>query len=132
MKQEHFDVDQIIGIEIIFERPAGEFDWVDATPEKRKFFGLIKVRSARPAGFLDSGSFQSTIYSEAELKGYGYKVYPDSERITQRVCRKPYVKVHLPHDLCVTQTFESDDLAKEWVAELKATSGKVFEVVNHN
>jgi hypothetical protein len=129
MKQEHFDIDQIIGIELIYEKPAGEFDWVDATPEKRKFFGLIKVRSARPAGFLDYGSFQETIYTEEELKEYGYKVYPHSERIVKRVCRKPYVKVHLPHDLCVTQTFESDDLAKGWVDELKSTSGKTFEVV---
>ena len=130
--QEHFDVNEIIGIKLIQERPAGEFQWVEAKPEERTFFGLIKVRSAQPAGFLDHSSFQETIYTEKELKDYGYTVYPYSERVNSRVCRKPYVTVYLPHDLSVQRTFESNEKASAWIEELKATSGKTFEIVNYD
>ena len=126
--QEHFDVNEIIGIKLFFEREA-RFEWVEAKPEKRGFFGLIKTRSATPAGFLDKGSFDGTIYSDEELIGYGYKVYTTDERINNRVTEKPYVRIYLSHGLESHKKFETDEEASAWVDELKATSGKTFEIV---
>jgi hypothetical protein len=128
--KEHFDVEQIIGVKFFPESKAG-FDWVEAIPEKRIFFGLIPWRSGRPAGFLDLRSYDGTIYTEKQLKGYGYKVYSYNERVQQRVCNKPYVTIYLSHDLQVTKRFETDVEAESWIGEIKAASGKVFEVINH-
>lgn len=129
--QEHFDVNEIIGIKIIPESEAS-FEWVDEIPEKRIFFGMIRTRYARPAGFLDKSSFDEIIYSPEQLIDYGYKVYTSSERINNRVCHKPHVTVYLSHDLSSTKRFETDREAIEWVEDLKATSGKVFEIVIKN
>lgn len=128
--KEHFDVDQIIGVKFFPETAAG-YEWVEATPEKRIFFGLIPWRPGRPAGFLDLGSYDGTIYTEETLKGYGYKVYSYEERIAQRVCNKPYVTVYLSHELQVSKRFETDKEAESWIEWLKNTTGKVFEVINH-
>lgn len=128
--KEHFDVDQIIGVKFFPETAAG-YDWVEAIPEKRTFFGLILLKSGRPAGFLDRGSWDGTVYSEEALKGYGYKVYSYEERVAQRVCNKPYVTVYLSHDLQVTKRFEKDKEAESWIEWLKNTTGKTFEVINH-
>ena len=129
--QEHFNLKEIIGIKIIPERDA-YFVWVDAVPEKRVFFGLIKSRSAKPGGFMDTSSYDETIYTEEELIRYGYKVYSYEERIEERVCEKPVVTVYLSHDIKCTKKFESDKEALEWVERIKKESGLSFEVVIHN
>jgi hypothetical protein len=129
--QEHFDVNEIIRIKFFPEHDS-RFEWVEATQEKRVFFGLIKTRSATPAGFLDKGSFDGTIYSEGDLIDYGYKVYTTDERINNRVTEKPYVRVYLSHELETHKKFETDEQALEWINELKATSGKTFEIVTFN
>jgi hypothetical protein len=129
--QEHFDVNEIIGIKLFPEHDS-RFEWVEATPEKRVFFGLIKTRSATPAGFLDKRSFAGTIYSEEALINYGYKVYTTDERINNRVTEKPYVRVYLSHELETHKKFETDEQALSWIEKLKATSGKTFEIVTFN
>jgi hypothetical protein len=126
--QEHFDVNEIIGIKFFPERDA-RYEWVEATKEKRIFFGLIKTRSATPAGFLDTGSWDGAIYTEEKLIGYGYKVYTTDERINNRVTEKPYVRVYLSHELETHKKFETNEEALAWIDELKATSGKTFEIV---
>lgn len=128
--KEHFDVDQIVGVKFFPERPE-RFIWVEATPEERILFGLIKWRSAVPAGFLNEGYFDQRIYTEDELKGYGYNVYSWDKRIHDRVCNKPYVTVYLSHGLEVSKRFRTDEEAELWIDELKAASGKTFEIINH-
>jgi hypothetical protein len=131
MIRETFDINEIIGIKLTEEREIDSYEWVDTVPEKRIFFGMIKVRSATPAGFLDLGSYRGTIYTEEELIGYGYKVYTTDERINSRVCRKPHVKIYLSHELTVDKVFETNHEAQTWIDALKATSGKTFETVVH-
>lgn len=128
--KEHFDINQIIGIKFHPERSAG-YSWVEAEPEKRIFFGLIPWRYGRPAGFTDAGSPLQWIYTEEDLKSYGYKVYSFDERINDRVCEKPYVVVYLAHELQISKKFETDSEAEEWVDQLKEKSGKSFEVIKH-
>lgn len=129
MGQTHFDVKEIIGIKLFLESPVTRFRYVDATEEKRTLFGLLRVRSASPAGFLDLGSYRNEIYTEKEVVDHGYKVYPD--RVTNQVCRKARANVYLSHDYEVEKIFESDQEAKSWVADLKLASGKTFEIVLH-
>lgn len=127
--EEHFDVSQIVGIKFYPESNT-YYNWVDAEPEARTFFGLIKVRSAIPAGFTDPTSIFDNRYSEDELKNYGYNVYSTDERVSNhRVCNKPHVIVYLTHKLQVSKKFDTDALAKKWIYELKAKSAKSFEII---
>ena len=131
MIKESFDINEIIGIKLTEETESMSYEWVDAVPEKRIFFGLIKTKSATPAGFLDLCSWKDAIYSAEELEAYGYKVYTTDERISSRVCRKPHVKIYLSHELTVEKVFETNQEAQAWIEELKSTSGKTFETVVH-
>ena len=131
MIKETFDINEIIGIKLTEESVNVNYEWVDAVPEKRIFFGLIKTQSAAPAGFLDLNSWRGEIYTEKELVDHGYKVYTTDERISSRVCRKPHVKVYLSHDLTVEKVFETNSEARTWIDQLKLKSGKTFETVVH-
>ena len=131
MVKETFDINEIIGIKLTEERVEGNYEWVDAIPEKRTFFGLIKTQSATPAGFLDLHSWEGEIYTAEELVKYGYKVYSTDERISSRVCRKPHVKIYLSHELTVEKVFETNNEARTWEDQLKLKSGKTFETVVH-
>ena len=138
MVEETFDINEIIGIKLTEESEVGNYEWVDAVPEKRIFFGLIKTQSASPAGFLDLHSWEGGIYTVEELEEYGYKVYIMDERIISKllpqepmVFRKPHVKIYLSHELTVEKVFETNREARSWVDQLKLKSGKTFETVVH-
>ncbi len=138
MIKETFDVNEIIGIKLFEERQRFDFEWVKAEPEKRIFFGLIKIKSAIPAGFIDLGSWEGTIYTPEEMMGFGHNVYIMDERIISKllpqeptVFDKPHVKVYLSHDLTVEKVFETNSEARSWVDQLKLKSGKTFETVVH-
>jgi hypothetical protein len=81
---------------------------------------------------LDLGCYTGTIYSAEKLINNGYKVYTTDERINNRVTEKPYVRVYLRHDQEVYRKFETDVEALSWIDELKATSGKTFEIITFN
>ena len=131
MIKETFDVNQIIGIKLTEERESDSYEWVNAVPEKRIFFGMIEIKPATPAGFLDLSSWRGSIYTAEEMIGYGYKVYSTEERINSRICHKPRVRVYLSHELTVDKVFETNQEAQTWIDELKLTSGKTFETVIH-
>lgn len=128
--QDHFDVNRIVGIRIIPKRKTSH-KWL---PEKRKtlFFGLIKRNSFYREGFYDNGCYQecyesgcwdATPSSTDRLRDYGYLVEG------KEVFHKPHVTVYLEHELQTTRSFDNIEKAREWVEELKATSGKTFEIV---
>lgn len=120
----HFDVNSVIGIK--FEKESyTSFVWVEEKIKKR-FLGKPKIY---PAGFIDTRSYRGCIFTEGELLELGYKVYGFDERVNNLVCRKPYVVVYLGHKLEVNHTFESDEMATEWIEGLKNKSGKTFEVI---
>jgi hypothetical protein len=126
--QEHFDPSQIVKIRFTPERPTS-FRWVEAKPEIRTFFGLRVKQKATPAGFIDSDSyFENRFYTEEELKNYGYKV---CFGFKHTVYNKSHVSIYLKHKLEVYRTFENEEEALAWIEELKATSGRDFEVITH-
>jgi hypothetical protein len=55
-------------------------------------------------------------------------VYTKDERINDRVCYFPHVKVYLTDDNTIEQVFKSNEEAEAWVENLKTTSGKDFAV----
>ena len=126
MTVEHFNVNAVVGIKIYPERKAG-FEWVEAQPEKRTFFGLIKVKAATPAGYMDSEYISQTyIYTPEEILSFGYKITPNKE-----VLHKSYVMVFLSHDIEVTRKFDTNSDAVLWAEEIKELSGNKF-MVNMN
>jgi hypothetical protein len=131
MIKESFDINEIIGIKLTEEKVNGNHEWVDAVPEKRIFFGMIKTRSATPEGFLDLCSWEDAIYTPEELVGYGYKVHLYEDKSKNCVTKKPHVKIYLSHDLTVDKVFETNQEAQAWIEELKSASGKTFETVVH-
>ena len=125
---EHFDVSRIVSIELRKESSLENFTWTESEPIKR-FFGLIDTGRFTEAGWIDSKDYYPIMYTDDDLRGYGYKVYLTSERLNERVCDKAYVKVYLTHDNEIVKRFETDSEAEEWIDLLKQKSGKTFETV---
>lgn len=125
--KEYFDVSRIVSIHFTVERPAYKFYWVDSEPIKR-FFGLINTGKFTEPGWVNQNDWDVIIYTDEELRNYGYKVYTTDERINERVCCFAHVKVYLTGDNTIEQVFKSNEEAEAWIELLKDTSGKTFEV----
>lgn len=128
MHIEYFDVDRIVTISLFGEKVDGSYVWCEPRPIKR-FFGLIDTGRFKPAGYYYTNSWEDVLYTEEQLRGYGYKVYSRDERLIDNVVYKPYVKVDLEHDNSLTVRFETDAEMLEWVEMIKVKSGKNFETV---
>jgi hypothetical protein len=125
--KEYFDVSRIVSIHFTVERPAYKFCWVDRKPIKR-FFGFINTGKFTEPGWINQHDWGEIIYTDEEIRNSGYKVYTKDERINDRVCYFPHVKVYLTDDNTIEQVFKSNEEAEAWVENLKTTSGKDFAV----
>lgn len=129
MKTQHyFDISQINRIQLVKENFTSH-KWVEASPAKKAFFGLITTQDAHPAGFMDS---YGDVYTEEHLKRYDYVIRPNPNTGKPEVYSKAYVMVFLKseHD-SICQTFESNEQAQEWVNDLIAKSAKIFNKINY-
>jgi hypothetical protein len=135
--EQHFDVSRIIGIKIVDKRETSH-RWL---PRKQKtaFFGLIKRNAYHSEGYYANGCYQegyesgcwdAASYTKDELIEKGYLVEFSINH--KGVYHRPYVTVHLEHEHQVTKNFTTFDEATQWAEELKATSGKTFEIVKYN
>jgi hypothetical protein len=125
--KEYFEVSRIVSVYFRPEHPETRFYWRDSEPIKT-FFGLINTGRFAEAGWLNAYDWDEVLYTEDEIRNYGYKVYSTDERINERICNKAYVKVYLTHDNTIEQSFETDKEAEAWIELLKEKSGKTFEV----
>ena len=126
--QTHFDVSEIVGIRL---RPESDshFVWRDARP-KKKFLGIFTTQRALPAGFEDMRSWDDDRYSAEYLVERGYKYYPD--RVQYQIVNKAVAIVYFNnHKYELSQAFESNEEMTQWAEQLKATSGKTFEIIVH-
>ncbi len=129
--KEYFDLSRIVSVYFKLETTCTNFYWVESKPIKR-FFGLFDTGRFTEAGWCDNRDWEDgIIYTEDEIRNYGYKVYSTDERINERICHKAYVKVYLTHDNTIEQTFETDKEAEAWIELLKEKSGKVFQVATY-
>ena len=120
----HFDIDKIVKIKFVGKQEEERIRWVEPKPIK-KFFGLYNTRRSTEGHFADFGSYLDTKYTERLLREYGYIVEG------KKVYRFPHVEVHFEHDDSVNKSFQTDSEALQWVEELKATSGKTFEIIKY-
>jgi len=131
--EEHFDISRMIGIKIVDKRKSST-TWL---PRKQKtaFFGLIKRKAWYSEGYYsnghyrecyESGCWDATPSTRQQLLNYGYLV--DNDKV---VWNRPHVTVYLEHDHQVGKTFDTFENALSWAEELKATSGKTFEIVKY-
>ena len=124
--ENHFDVSRIIGIKIIDKR-LSRYEWL---PEKQKttFFGLIKRNSYHSEGYYYLECYESGHPStRQQVIEQGYLI--DSDNV---VWHRPYVTVYLEHEYQVNKNFVTFEEALQWADELKATSGKTFEIVKYD
>jgi hypothetical protein len=135
--EQHFDVSRIIGIKIVDKRETSH-RWL---PRKQKtsFFGLIKRNAYHSEGYYtngcyqecyESGCWEAAAYTKDELIEQGYLVEFSINH--KGVYHRPYVTVYLEQEHQVTKNFATLDEATQWAEELKATSGKTFEIVKYN
>lgn len=129
MTEINFDVNAIVTVRFYEERPT-DYVFVEAKPAIKWFFGLITIKEATKEGFSD-GDYFSGALTEETLNKYGYKVYPKSERLNNRVCRKARIDVDLEHGYSVSNSFDSDGEALGWAKRLKEISKKTFETVGY-
>ncbi len=127
IRKEYFDVSRIVSAYFIPEHTETKFYWQDSKPITT-FFGLINTGRFTEAGWFNACDWNEELYTEDEIRNYGYKVYSTDERINDRICNKAYVKVYLTHDNTIEQRFETDADAEAWIESLKEKSGKTFEV----
>lgn len=127
--EEHFDVDRIVSIVFVPERPTN-YVWIEGGKiTVKKFFGLITKEEIIESGWYENfEKYRYDFKSTESLEEQGYNVYKFSERVNNRVCKKPYVKVYLTHENTVTKTFDNNNDAMSWVDQVKKTSGKTFEI----
>ncbi len=131
--EQHFDVNRIITIKIVDKRKSS-YKWL---PDKQKttFFGLIKRKAWYKEGYYsggnytecyESGCWDAYPSSRKDVLDLGHLI--DSDNV---VWNRPYATVYLEHDYTLTKSFITFESAIEWAEELKATSGKTFEIVKY-
>lgn len=127
--EEHFDVDRIVSIAFYPERPTNHV-WVEGGKTLiPKFFGLYdKEKIVEQGWYEDYERYPNDFDTTESLEEEGYNVYKFSERVKNRVCHKPYVKVYLTHENTVTKKFDNNNDAMSWIDQVKAASGKTFEI----
>ena len=118
-----FDINHIIGLKFVEARPS-RYEWAEARPYSSSWFGLCKTL-ALPAGWIDPSCWSERRYTEDELKEYDYIF------INGKPYNRPHVTVYLSHEYQVTNQFDSDSDALNWIDVLKQKTGKEFEIIKY-
>jgi hypothetical protein len=127
MRLEYFDINRIVSVYLLGERPNNSFVWENERPIKR-FFGLIDTGKLRPGGYY----WNDELYTEDEIRNMGYKVYSHDERLRNNVVYKATVKIDLEHDNSVNISFETEGDMIKWVDKLIEKSYTIFEVIDYD
>jgi hypothetical protein len=129
-----FDIDKVSTIEIIKEALTN-YVWQEEIPSRQLYiFGFIPVGRSEgtPAGWAREGYYEgyyaSHIQTEEDLRGcFWYRLDMKDKKVYNRA----NVKVHLGFKETISQSFDSDEEASEWVHELNELSGKNFVSVEY-
>lgn len=124
MTEIHFKLDSITRITLVKRKPNRSYYWALSTPEKRGFFGLIRLKKALPAGWTYSGDDR---YDLAEdilcYNWYGF----DEEK--NEIYHKPYVEIRLLEKGEISHRFNSDEEAITWIDNVIAQAKSKFVVI---
>jgi hypothetical protein len=122
-----FNIERIVKIVFEEERPTN-YVFVEKKPIKY-FFGLIDSGEWTEECWLNKSFTIFGTDSEEYLIKSGFKIYPLSERVENRVCCKARVEVLLTDGYSVLQEFDTNEEAEKWARKLKAISGSNFETI---
>jgi len=138
-KKIYFNVNQISVIEIYPQCVDDWYEWVDEySYETRKFFGLIRKKFTRPAGWISKNSTNPTEKELDSIMKYGkrltsdyfeeklyYKIGEDKKTIYDR-CQ---VIVTLNNKGTISERFDSDEEGLDWAQSILAMSDGTFDLL---
>ena len=125
MNEVHFKLDSITRITFVKRKPSGYY-WADAQPEKRGFFGLIRLKKALPAGWACSNDDRYDLANDILCYNwYGFdevknEIYNKSEVVIRLLDRGEIIFRH---------RFNSDEEAISWIDNVIARAGSKFVVI---
>lgn len=137
-----FDVNLIGKISFRPSYKTDRYKWREEkmTPNYKRFLLFFKVRSGNkfePAGFY----YERTSYYGEDFFEYVTEEYVMESGYMIKHAPYPYdgkeawiratVEVSLGYKLCVNESFDTDDEAKDWIKKLKYMSNKSFETVEY-
>lgn len=124
----NFNISLIAVITCRLKRPQTTYEWREAMPEVKNWFGKIR-KPAVPAGWCDTyywPGYRERIDIKELLKTYTWYGFDES---TNTVYNKPHVEIKLSHAGIIGQRFETDEEALVWIENIKKESGIEFKTV---
>jgi hypothetical protein len=122
MNEVHFKLDSITRITLT-KRKRSEYSWEEARPEKRGFFGLIRLKEALPAGWADYDGDREELTSILRHKWYGF------DEAKNEIYHKAEVVIRLLDQGEIVHRFNSDEEAITWIDDIVAQAGSKFVVI---
>jgi hypothetical protein len=123
MSEVHFKVDSITRITLA-KRKRSEYYWAEPRPEKRGFFGLIRLKNALPAGW----AYYEDCDRE-ELKDILCYTWYGLDEAKNEIYHKPEVVIRLLEKGEICHRFESDEEAIAWIDDIVAQAESKFVVI---
>jgi hypothetical protein len=122
------DYDKIIKVNFIPMHWAG-YCWVEPTPEKRMFFGLILKEKADRGGWADRYSFINGYYTQEELLGEKDLMFVQDNIKDHQWQKRPVVKLGLTNGDSFSKYFDTNEAALEWADEVIGISNNNLQVL---
>jgi hypothetical protein len=124
-----FDLDKVTTIDFTKESLTG-YVWQEEIPSRQLHIWFIPFSKSEkiPAGWVLGGNCEWDVKTENDLRGcFWYRLDMKDKKVYNRA----NVKVHLGFKETISQSFDSDEEASEWVHELNELSGKNFVSVEY-
>ncbi len=129
MQELYMNLSIIEKILLVEEYVDKDFYWVEEEKAHYAFFGLIKARDAKPAGWADKGEMSWYLNGQIPttpaqiLSNHPNHIFKDN-----KFYRKAYIVVYLPHSN-ETYNFETTKQAKDAVKKLISLSGQNIKLI---
>jgi hypothetical protein len=123
MNEVHFKLDSITRIILVKRKPGGYY-WADSQPEKRGFFGLIRLKKALPAGWACSNDDRYDLAND--ILCYNWYGFDEAKN---EIYNKPYVEIRLLEKGEITYGFNSNEEAIAWIDDVTAQAKSKFVVI---
>ena len=124
-----FDLDKVTKIDFTKESLTS-YVWQEEIPSMQLHIWFIPFGKSEkiPAGWVLEGNYEWDVKTEDDLRGcFWYRLDMKDKKVYNRA----NVKVHLDFKETISQSFDSDEEASEWVHELNELSGKNFVSVEY-
>lgn len=129
MKAKTFiDYDKIIKVRFTPMHSAGYF-WVEPTPEKRCFFGLLLKEEGDEGGWADRFSFMNGYYPHEELLAEKELIFIKDNIKDHQWQKRPVVRIELTNGDSFVRYFDTNEAALEWADEVISISNNNLHLI---